>query len=231
MTILDDKGINGPLQQLEDMISLPPKKSSTSKKDTRARSWTAVFYPESAPKNWRVVLDDLHVEWVCSPLHDKDLNPTRELKKPHYHLLLMFGHVKSYEQVVELLAPLRCPAPQRIHNNYSMVRYMVHADNPEKAQYKVSDIICGCGADLQEILRPRPSERYNLVREMMMWVKENECTEFCQLMDYAMTERFEDWFPVLCDSSCFVIGQYIKSQRQDLMMQRRKSDMEAFKKG
>ena len=136
MSFLNDEGINGPLQQLEELISLPPKKNNTSKKETRARSWTAVFYPESAPKNWRVILDDLHVEWVCSPLHDQDLNPTGELKKPHYHLLVMFGHVKSYEQVVELLKPLKCPAPQRIHIIISRTRAYLSDGRGRRISYR-----------------------------------------------------------------------------------------------
>lgn len=143
----------------------------------------------------------------------------------------MFGHVKSYDQVKELLKPLNCPAPQRIHNNYSMVRYMVHADNPDKAQYKVSDITCGCGADLAEILRPRPSERYNFIREMMFYIKEHQITEFSDLVEYAMTERYEDWFPLLCDNSAYVLDKYIKSIRSSLQSDRRADDLAAFRKG
>ena len=29
--------------------------------------------------------------------------------KPHYHVLLLFGGVKSYDQVLELIKPLNCP--------------------------------------------------------------------------------------------------------------------------
>ena len=61
----------------------------------RTRNWTVVVYPESAPDNWREYVDDLHIEWVESPLHEFDSNATGEVKKPHWHLLLMFGGVKS----------------------------------------------------------------------------------------------------------------------------------------
>ena len=33
------------------------------------------------------------------------------------------------------------------------------------------------------------------------------------LMDYAREERFDDWFPLLCDSCCIVMNSYIKSAR------------------
>lgn len=48
----------------------------------RTRSWTFILYPESAPENWREILNDLFIQWVESPLHDKDIDEgTGELKK------------------------------------------------------------------------------------------------------------------------------------------------------
>ena len=46
---------------------------------------------ESAPENWRDVLDRFHLQWACSPLHDRDVNATGEPKKAHWHILLSFG--------------------------------------------------------------------------------------------------------------------------------------------
>ena len=52
-----------------------------NKKDVRARTWTFILYPESAPENWRYILDGYHIPWVESPLHDKDVNPDGTVKK------------------------------------------------------------------------------------------------------------------------------------------------------
>lgn len=171
------------------------------------------MYPESAPDNWREIIDDMHIEWVESPLHDKDLNATGEPKKPHWHVLLMFGGVKSYEQVKELTDALNAPMPERCHNAKAMVRYMVHMDNPEKAQYSQSDIKAHGGVDLAELLRPSSSERYSIISDMIQYVKDNMIIEFQDLMDYARVNEFETWFPLLCDNSAYVVNQYIKSQR------------------
>ena len=186
---------------------------SSGNKETRTRNWTIVLYPESAPVNWRDVLDDMHIEWIESPLHDKDINANGEIKKAHWHILLMFGGVKTYAQVKEITDKLNCPIPVRCHNAKAMVRYMAHLDNPEKAQYVVSDIKSHGGVDLAEMLRPSSSERYTLIKEMMTFIKDNGVMEFQDLIDYAMYNRFDDWFPLLCDNSSYVIGQYIKSQR------------------
>lgn len=182
-------------------------------KETRTRTWTCVVYPESAPDNWRDILDELHIEWIESPLHDSDLNATNEVKKAHWHILLIFGGVKSYEQVRELVEAINCPSPQKCHNAKAMVRYMAHLDNPDKHQYNIEDIKAHGGVDIAEMLRPSSSERYSLIKEMIDFVKENNIVEFQDLMDYAAEQRFDDWFPLLCDNSTIVIANYIKSCR------------------
>lgn len=184
-----------------------------SRGSDRTRNWTFVLYEDSAPENWREMLDDEHIEWIESPWHDKDFNADGEPKKKHKHILLLFGGVKSYEQVKEVTDKLGQPIPQRCHNAKAMVRYMAHLDNPEKAQYSVSDIVPHGGVDLAELLRPSSSERYTIIRDMMDYIRSAAVTEFQDLMDYAAAEHFDDWFPLLCDSSAYVIGQYIKSQR------------------
>lgn len=197
---------------------------SSGNKDQRTRNWTFVLYEDSAPENWRDILDEEHIEWIESPWHDKDVNANGEPKKKHKHILLMFGGVKSYEQVKEITDKLGQPIPQRTHNAKAMVRYMAHMDNPEKAQYSPSDIIPHGGVDLAELLRPSCSERYSLIREMIDYIRSSGITEFQDLVDYASSERFDDWFPLLCDSSSYFIGQYIKSQRHRACGAQREGD-------
>jgi hypothetical protein len=187
--------------------------SEKSRGSDRTRNWAVVVYPESAPENWRELIDEQHIEWVESPLHEFDVNPTGELKKPHWHLLLMFGGVKSFEQVCDFIKPLNCPIPQRCHNAKAAVRYMAHLDNPDKFQYDVGEIKAHGGVDLAELLRPSSSERYTLIDEMAEFVKQENIMEFQDLFDFARKEKRDTWFPLLCDNSAYVIGQYIKSQR------------------
>ena len=192
-------------------------KDKSSSADGRARIWAAVVYPESAPDNWRDILDAEHLEWAESPLHDQDVNPgTGELKKPHWHLVLAFEGKKSYEQVCDILRPLNGPIPQRCHALKGAVRYFAHLDNPEKAQYSVNQIVGHGGFDVAAALAPTSAQRYILIAEMQDWVKAEGITEIQDLMDFARKERSEDWFPLLCDSCAFVMGSYIKSQRHRL---------------
>lgn len=186
---------------------------SNSSTDNRVRNWDIIVYPESAPDNWREVLEDLHIQWVESPLHDQDINPsTHEPKKAHYHVLLMFHGKKSYEQVCEFIAPLNCPIPQRCHDATGTIRYFAHLDNPDKHQYSTHDIVAHGGLDVTTYLQKSTSERYAIIRDMFQWCQDSNITEFCDLVDYAMMEHYDDWYPILCDKNTLVIKTYLQSR-------------------
>lgn len=186
----------------------------------RTRSWTFVLYPESAPADWRDELDQKHIAWIESPLHDKDFDVDGVIKKPHWHILLLFDSVKDFHQVEEITKSLNAPIPQKAASAKALVRYMAHLDNPDKYQYDKGLIIGHGGADVADLLRPSASDRYVLISEMLDYVEECDVTEFCDLMDFARRNRFEDWFPLLCDNSAYVVSQHIKSKRYKLDRQK-----------
>lgn len=186
-----------------------------AKKDDRIRNWTFILYPDSAPENWRQVLDDLHIEWVESPLHDKDKNPTEEEKKPHWHILLCFDGKKSYEQILDITTSIHGSIPKRVSSTRGLVRYMAHLDNPEKHQYSRSDIIGHGGADVAQMLKPTSSCRYEIMEDMIKYIEENNVTSFTKFVYYAMYTHRDDWFPLLCDNSAFLVSLVIKSNRAE----------------
>lgn len=179
----------------------------------RTRNWNIVVYPDSAPENWKDLLDEQRIEWVCSPLHEFDVDPNGEVKKAHYHVLLMFGGVKSYEQVISFIEFLHCPIPQRCHNARASVRYMAHLDNPNKFQYSSSEIESHGGVDLQELLKPCSSLRYSMLKDMCEYIHQHQITEFSDFVFRCMDEHYDDWFPLITDNSSYFIGQVIKSVR------------------
>lgn len=189
----------------------------TTNKDERVRNWTFIVYPESVSTVWRDVLDEQHIQWIESPLHDRDINVDGTLKKPHLHVLLLFAGKKSYEQIVEITESINATIPQKCGNVKGLVRYFTHCDNPEKFQYSQSDVVAHGGADVSQYFKRTSTERYTAIREMIEFVKTENITEFQDLMDYASYERFEDWFPLLCDNSAYVVSQYIKSCRHRVM--------------
>lgn len=186
---------------------------ATKSRDDRTRAWTFIVYEESVPEDWVSIIDDLHIQWCESPWHDQDLDPTGEVKKKHKHILLYYDGVKSFQQVEELTKQLNAPIPKRAESVTGLVRYMAHLDNPEKAQYKVSDIISHGGFDVEDAIKPRAKDRYLIIKEIISWINEYNVMEFVDLVDYAMNNRFDDWFPLLTDTSTIFFSAYFKSVR------------------
>ena len=114
----------------------------------RSSKWTFIAYPDSVPDNWQEILKSYHIPIAISPLHDKDLNPTGDEKKAHWHVMLDFPTLKSYKQVDEIRQEVHGTIPQIVHSPIGMVRYFIHKDNPEKHQYNWSDIVVFNGFDI-----------------------------------------------------------------------------------
>ena len=178
-------------------------------KDNRYRNFATVVYPESAPDNWQSILADKFVPAFISPLHDRDIDPLNQPKKPHYHVVIMFEGKKSVEQAFELFADIGGVGCEVVNSIRGYARYLCHLDNPEKAQYSTEDVRCLCGADYSGTCS-LVIDKYKAIKDMRAFIKENNIYSYAKLFDYCAEERF-DWFRVLCDNGTVVIKEYIKS--------------------
>lgn len=164
-------------------------------KDGRYRQWTIVVYPESAPENWRNLLDGQ--TWIESPLHEKDINPDGTLKKPHWHIIISNQGKISYNQAKGIADMLNGASPQFVQNMVGMVRYLAHIDNPEKAQYDPKKII-GHGIDVDKYLQ-NAIDIDNLICEIEEFIDEHKIIEYAKLTRVArmMKEEHPDWHKVI----------------------------------
>lgn len=183
------------------------------KKDDRYRNWVFIVYPESAPENWKDIIDDFHIPWACSPIHDKDINPgTLELKKPHYHVLLAFEGKKSYDQVLEFTVLVNGTVPQRVQSLRGMVRYFAHLDNPEKYQYSITDIKCFGGFDVNSALLPTSSEEQQILHEIRDFIRDSDIFDFDVFMNFCDDHGKEDWAWCASKTSTLFVTAYINSR-------------------
>ena len=67
----------------------------------KGRAWAFVMYPESMPTNFYELLEQTGLPFAISPLHDKDLDPTGEPKKPHYHVMCYYENTTTKKNVKE----------------------------------------------------------------------------------------------------------------------------------
>lgn len=179
--------------------------------DGRTRNYATVVYPDSenTPDNWQSILGELCIPAFVSPLHDKDINPTGEAKKAHYHVMIMFEGKKSIEQVKEVFSKIGGVGCEVVNSMRGYARYLCHLDNPEKAQYPVDEVLMFGGADYPTTIN-LPTDKYKAIREMMNWCIDNNVYAYSDLLLYCSEERF-DWFRVLCDSGTVVIKEFLKS--------------------
>lgn len=180
------------------------------KRDNRGRNFATIVYPDSAPENWQEILAGLFVPAFISPLHDKDLNPTGEPKKPHWHVMLMFEGKKSDEQVREMFAQIGGVGLDKVNSIRGYARYLCHMDNPEKAQYAPEEVRALCGADYTGIIG-LVTDKYKAIGEMIDFCEDNGIISYSELLKYCRMERY-DWFRVLCDNGTLVMKEFLKSK-------------------
>ncbi|MCI8403184.1 MAG: replication protein [Lachnospiraceae bacterium] len=180
----------------------------------RTRNFATVVYPESAPEDWQEILSQHHVPAFISPLHDEDMNPGGEKKKPHYHVMIMFENVKTAEQAQAVFSQIGGVGLEIVQSIRGYARYLCHLDNPEKVQYSRELVRCFCGADYPAIIG-LASDKYKALVEIKDYCRDNHIYSFNKILDYAADERY-DWFRILCDSGAFVIKEYLKSMYWDV---------------
>ena len=156
----------------------------------RSNKWAFLLYEESAPPHYLEILEELHIPYILSPWHDKDVNKqTGEFKKAHRHGALFFDSLKSYKQVSELLTEkLNTPAyVEAVMSPKGMYDYFTHAENPDKTLYDVNDIESGCGFEIENFLIEQNLE--NFMSEVIDIIEENHFVEFEDLVRFARKEN------------------------------------------
>ena len=197
---------------MQDINVNDNKQKQDKKQQKRVRTWAFVTYPESAPADWEQIIDANHVPWCRSPLHDLDKNPDGTEKKPHWHVIVNFEGVKTYEQVLAITQSVCGTIPQPVDSIKGYVRYLAHLDNPEKAQYNKADIKVFGGMDIDEYLQNTKTAELAIQKDMIQYIIDNDITEYEELVIYAMYNS-DTWFESLANRSTYFINAFIKSRR------------------
>ena len=184
-----------------------------SNSNDRCRNWAFILYPDSAPSNYIDILRSLMVQACISPLHA----PADDLKS-HYHVVLLFGSVKSYEQVLSVTKLFNGSFPIPVHDIRQYVRYLIHADNPEKEQFSgMEQIQTFGGLDVFNYFSMSQIYNRDIFRDIMGSIKDNPSIMYCDLIDYCLTERL-DWLELLQSNLAVnkVITEYLRSWQRKI---------------
>ena len=183
---------------------------------TKKRNWTFVLYPESAPDDWREQLRLSGLMAAVSPLHDKDVNPTGEKKKAHYHVLLVYAGPTTYNAVAKFTASLNATVPQALESVRGMYRYFSHKDNPEKYQYDEREIMSINGFNIADLVELTKSEVNEIKMRILGFVREADITEYAGLIDFLLDNEMAAEYDVAINNT-FFFHTYITSRRHGKM--------------
>lgn len=178
----------------------------------KKRNWTFVLYPESAPADWKDKLKLSGLMCAISPLHDKDVNPTGEPKKPHYHVLLVYSGPTTYNAVAKFTASLNATIPQALESVRGMYRYFSHKDNPEKYQYSEEDILAINGFNISDLIELTKSEVNEIKARILKLIREIGITEYAGLVDFLIDNGMTAEYDVAINNT-FFFNTYISSKR------------------
>lgn len=111
-----------------------------AKNNPSSRNFKFVLYPEDFIHVQALELIAEKFDCWCYCLHDKDLDDKGNLKKPHWHVVLMLDSIKCKDQ---LCASIQLPSHYCdviTNSRIPVLRYLVHQDHPSKFQYSPDDV-------------------------------------------------------------------------------------------
>lgn len=187
------------------------EKSRIDYKQGRTRNYATIVYEDSAPKNWLDIIGELKIPIFVSPYHDKDINPTGEPKKPHWHVIIMFDGVKTIEQAKSVIERFNGVGCEIVDSIRGYARYLCHLDNPEKHRYNEEDVK-SFGVDYFETIN-LVTDKYKTIKDIIAFCSRNEVLSFADLLEYASIYE-SAWFRVLCDNGAYIVKEYISSYKK-----------------
>lgn len=176
----------------------------------KVRAIAGILYPDSAPKNWKDLISELHIMALVSPLHDSDIQADGTPKKPHYHVLLIFDGPVTVSRAAGLLQGIGCiDFTQSVHSITSYARYLCHIDDHDKHRYDIKDVLSFGGADY-DILCQRSLDKDSAITEMEDFIDQNHVYSFREFAKYCRTNQ-PTWHRHLTTDCGWFIKEYIKS--------------------
>ena len=150
----------------------------------KARTWGMVVYPQSAPEDWVELLRETYIQFAVSPLHDKDVNPDGEIKKEHWHVILIWDGPVTQNAALKIA---------------------------EKYQYDEKDIKIYNGFDISNYIALTREEKYEAISRIKRIIVDENITEYIDLLSL-LEEMDYNLFKVACDNT-FTINVLVRSNR------------------
>lgn len=181
-------------------------------KNVKKRNWAFILYLDSAPTNWRDILQETGLLFAISPYHDKDINADGTPKKPHYHIIACWDGPTTYNVAKRLTDSVNATIPQPLEQIRGYYRYFTHMDNPEKFQYKENEITTINGFDINNYVELTYTEISKYLYQIQQLIREKKIVEYGDLMDLLVDNDCKELWDVAKTHTIF-LNTYISSRR------------------
>lgn len=202
------------------------------KSSGKKRNWAFVVYPTqkylasigssydgsdgwgSAPSDWQVMLQLSGLQYAISPLHDKDTldDGSGRIKKPHWHVIVVYGSPTTPANVKRLTDSFNSPAPIPLEQVRGYYRYFTHKDNPDKAQYDDAAVVTGGGFNIADFIELSKSEVLEIKFKLQQLIRERDIDEYEVFMDYVQDNLDRLMYDVASSNTIF-FNTYLRSRR------------------
>lgn len=171
----------------------------------------------SAPDDWKQRLQLSGLQYAISPLHDKDKleDGSGKIKKPHYHVIMVYGSPTTYNNVKNFTDSINSPIPQALEQVRGYYRYFTHKDNPEKYQYDEKEIQVGGGFNIADFVDLSKSEVTEIVFKLQKLIREHDLVEYETLMDYVQ-DNFDRIVYDVASTHTIFFNTYLRSRRHQM---------------
>ena len=192
----------------------------------KSKYFCCILYPESTTYDVDKIIKSLANElltFAVSPLHDRDIDENGTPKKPHFHLLVAYSSATTLSNIKGWFKACGMPESE-LHSvrvcasGVGYFRYLVHKDNPEKAQYNDCDIrIFNDSDELFKKFSKSTSDKIDDLIRIFHIVDEIGTISFHNLVQYLMLNE-RDLFKMLTSSSALAIcvKEYQRSLEYDI---------------
>lgn len=178
----------------------------------RVRSFAFELYEDSCKKGWKEELENMHVKalWIY---HDKDVTEGGEMKKPHFHVMIMLDGSVGFSTARDIGKKFGAANDyiELIRSRGGYARYMCHLDQPNKYQYEIELLQELGGINKMDLIGEEREDKAEIAREVLKFCRERKIWHYCDIIDYCF-ENNEIWANLMLDIRFGrLIQDYIKS--------------------
>ena len=202
-------------------------------KNTKARYWGAILYPENMIDNWQdEIYDRLQIPFAYC-VHDKDTNKDGTPRKVHVHLLLAKNNTTTLKAILTLVNTLSkegckcCSTAEAVVNVRHAYDYLVHdtegAKKQGKYQYERKELVTGNNFDIGAYEQLTLVDQQKMRQELVLDITEKCFANYLDFYLYVLSNYDSQYEEYIASHTAFFTA-ITKSVYQKMKYEQERKD-------